>query len=89
MTPEREIELLKRRERTSRAAWLRAAEAALSTLPGASRSDHPAHDLWLRVEMSKLPPVEIVQPGNAEPAAKVSESNGMPPTPPAWERSAS
>lgn len=56
--------LLRIRDRqieTSRKAWVRAAEQALEVIgPGVSRSDHPAHDLWLRVEMSKLPPVEIV-----------------------------
>lgn len=61
MTPEREIQLLKRRLDMSTKYWVRAAEAALGYIPGASRSDHPAHDLWLRVEMSKLGPVEVVQ----------------------------
>lgn len=40
--------------------WCKAAEAALSLLPGASNSSHPAHSLWLRVEMMKQPPVEVV-----------------------------
>lgn len=40
--------------------WCKAAEAALEMLPMASASNHPAHDLWLRVQMHRAPPVEIV-----------------------------
>jgi hypothetical protein len=65
VSPERLLELRTRQIETSRKAWIRAAEAALTVLPGASNSAHPAHDLWLRVEMAKLPPVEIVQSESA------------------------
>lgn len=41
-------------------AWCRAAESALALLPGASNSSHPAHSLWLRVEMHRAAPVELV-----------------------------
>lgn len=40
--------------------WCEAAEAALALLPGASSSTHPAYGLWLRVQMHRAPPVEIV-----------------------------
>lgn len=60
MTPERKIELLQRRIDLAHRAWVRAAEAALRDIPDASGSGHPAHDLWLRVEMSKMGPLEIV-----------------------------
>jgi hypothetical protein len=39
--------------------WVEAAEKALEALPGASLSTHPAHTLWLRVQLAKAPPVEI------------------------------
>jgi hypothetical protein len=58
---ERTIARMHRQRSTSRSMWLRAAEAALSALPGASSSSHPAHDLWVRVEMAKVQGVEIVQ----------------------------
>jgi len=51
---------LERRLKMSTDHWVRAAEAALADIPGASRSDHPAHDLWLRVEMTKAAPVDVV-----------------------------
>lgn len=41
-------------------AWCKAAEAALALVPGASNSSHPAHSLWLRVEMHRATPVEVV-----------------------------
>lgn len=41
-------------------AWCEAAEAALANMPGASNSSHPAHSLWLRVEMHRAPPVDVV-----------------------------
>lgn len=45
---------------TTRKAWVRAARAALAAIHGASNSTHPAHDLWLRVEMADLPPMSVV-----------------------------
>lgn len=41
-------------------AWCKAAEAALSLLPGASNSSHPAHSLWLRAQLHREPPVGVV-----------------------------
>jgi hypothetical protein len=55
------LRLRTRQLETTRRAWVAAAERALADIPGASRSDHPAHDLWLRVQMANAPPVEIVQ----------------------------
>ncbi len=50
--------------RNSTRYWVEAAEAALALLPGASRSDHPAYRLWLRVEMAKAPQVPVVLSGS-------------------------
>ncbi len=60
MTPERELEIARRRERMSTELWVRAAREALDGIPGASRSDHPAHDLWLRVQLAEAPSVGVV-----------------------------
>lgn len=57
---ERLLEIRTRQLETAHVRWCRAAEAALADIPGASRSDHPAHALWLRVQMQHEPPVEVV-----------------------------
>ena len=57
---ERLLRLRDRQLKTNNAAWLRAAETALAALPGASNSTHPAHALWLRVEMAKQPSMDVV-----------------------------
>lgn len=41
-------------------AWCKSAEAALALLPGASNSSHPAHSLWLRVQLHRAPPMEAI-----------------------------
>lgn len=41
-------------------AWCKAAEAALTDIPGASNSGHPAHSPWLRVQLHRAPMVEVV-----------------------------
>ena len=57
---QRLLDLRTRQLRTSREGWCKAAEAALAAIPGASNSTHPAYDLWLRVQMHRAPPMEIV-----------------------------
>lgn len=41
-------------------AWCKAAEVALTQIPGASNSTHPAHSLWLRVQLHREPLVGVV-----------------------------
>jgi hypothetical protein len=61
---------LKRRERqaeNSQKFWMDAAERALAAIHGASNSSHPAYSLWLRVEMAKQPPMDVVLSVTTEP----------------------
>lgn len=58
--PEHLLRIRTRQLAQSKEAWCKAAEAALALLPGASNSSHPANSLWLRVEMHRAPPVEVV-----------------------------
>lgn len=58
-----------RRDRSD-ALWLKAAERALEAIPGASNSTHPAHSLWLRVELAKAPPVDVVLSASPQPEVK-------------------
>lgn len=60
MSETRLLELRTRQLTRTSEAWFKAAESALRLLPEASRSDHPAHALWLRVEMHRAPHVEVV-----------------------------
>lgn len=60
MNPEQQIERLRALSKRSEDRWVLAARAALKLLPEASRSNHPAHDLWLRVALADEPAVEVV-----------------------------
>lgn len=56
----RTIARLRRQLSLTSRHWAQAADAALERLPGASNSGHPAHSLWLRVQLHNQPPVEVV-----------------------------
>lgn len=83
ISPERLLQLRERQFRTSTAMWIRAAEAALAATPGASNSSHPAHALWLRVELAKQEPVGVVLSGaqRSELAVSVHDETSNPSCP--------
>lgn len=60
MDSERLLQLRTSQFARSRENWCKAAEAALALLPGASNSAHPAHDLWMRVQMHRAAPADVV-----------------------------
>ena len=60
MTDARLLALRTRQLTQAGDAWCKAAEAALEAIPGASNTSHPAYSLWLRVQMHRAPPVEVV-----------------------------
>ncbi len=49
-----------RQLKTSGDMWCAAAEKALALIPDAGNSFHPAYSLWLRVQLHRAPPVEVV-----------------------------